>query len=288
MRANGLVSNAQRFFRKKKFKQWLFLEKVEDNGYLGKIRRILYRYLIFIYKKRFEGILAIGEGATSWYFRRGFDKKIIYQFAYFMSDEISKITYTAKRPQKFRFIFVGQLISRKRVDFLIKALYLIQNKIDFELQIVGDGPLSKQLNIIGKRLLPNKINWLGSVPITNIPKIIAGADCLILPSRHDGWGSVISEALMVGTPVICSDSCGASTVVKASKFGGVFSTNNINKFSSLIMKTLKKGRISNYKRNKIRNWAKCLGAKEGSKYLLKILQHKNGLGSRPKPPWTRP
>lgn len=287
IRGNGLVGEVQKILKKKKLKQWLFMEIVEDNGFLGLLRRFVYKFLLFYYRKDIEGILAIGNGASTWYSEIGFDSKKIYPFAYFMSDNISKIVYSGKRLPKFRFIFVGQLIERKRLDVLIKALYPLKNSLNFELQVVGDGPLKKKLNLLAEKLLPKRVKWLGSMSIKNIPKKIAGADCLVLPSRHDGWGSVVSESLMVGTPVICSDSCGALTAVKASKVGGTFNKDNLSKFSLILKKTLIKGRISNQKRNKIRKWAKCLGAKAGSKYLFDILKFSQGQGNRPKPPWIK-
>lgn len=287
IRANGLVGAVQKILNKKKFNHWVFMEILEDSGYLGVLRRIVYKFLLFIYRKNIKGILAIGKEAPSWYSKRGFDIKKIYPFAYFMSDEISKIVFSGKRLPKFKFIFVGQLIERKRLDFLIKALHPLKNTINFELQIIGDGPLKKKLIILADKLLPQRVKWFGSMNIKNIPKKIAGADCLVLPSRHDGWGSVISESLMVGTPVICSDGCGASIVVKASKVGAVFKKKNINKLSLILKKTIKKGRISENERNKLRIWAKCLGARKGSEYLFDILKYAQGYGKRPKPPWIK-
>ena len=35
------------------------------------------------------------------------------------------------------------------------------------------------------------------------------ADVFVLPSRYDGWGVVINQALGAGLPVICSDQVGA-------------------------------------------------------------------------------
>jgi hypothetical protein len=62
----------------------------------------------------------------------------------------------------------------------------------------------------------------GSYLSTEVPRAMAQADCLVLPSIHDGWGAVASESLMVGTPVVCSDACGVAGVVQASGVGGVF------------------------------------------------------------------
>ena len=50
--------------------------------------------------------------------------------------------------------------------------------------------------------------------MSKIGNTIYQADNLVLPSSHDGWGAVTTEALMVGTPVICSDTCGSSLIVK--------------------------------------------------------------------------
>ena len=48
----------------------------------------------------------------------------------------------------------------------------------------------------------------------------------MLPSRFDGWGAVVNEALMVGTPVICSDRCGASDLIENGRNGYVFEAGN--------------------------------------------------------------
>ena len=99
---------------------------------------------------------------------------------------------------------------------------------NIELWIVGDGPEKENLYSRAKLSLQNQITWFGTVQMSKIPNIMNQADCLVLPSKHDGWGAVASEALMLGIPVICSSSCGASSIVKSSGFGGVFFSNNKN------------------------------------------------------------
>jgi glycosyltransferase involved in cell wall biosynthesis len=44
----------------------------------------------------------------------------------------------------------------------------------------------------------------------DIPPIFAAADVFVLPSRHDGWGVVVNEALGAGLPIIASDRTGAA------------------------------------------------------------------------------
>ncbi len=42
-----------------------------------------------------------------------------------------------------------------------------------------------------------------------MPGLFARADVFILPSRYDGWGVVVNQAIGAGLPVICSDAVGA-------------------------------------------------------------------------------
>ena len=57
----------------------------------------------------------------------------------------------------------------------------------------------------------------------------------ILPSRYDGWGAVINEAISVGLPVISSSETGASySLVKNNGF--VFKAGDINALSDAMKK----------------------------------------------------
>ena len=188
-----------------------------------------------------------------------------------------------KRP--FRFIFVGQLINLKKVDFLIKAIAALKLK-EFEFWIVGGGPEEKRLRALANTLLPKKVFWLGVLPIKKIPNIIYQTDCLILPSRYDGGGAGVQEALMVGTPAVCSDKCGSSVIVEASKVGGVFSSNNQQALMNSLNNQYEKGLVSSEQRQKIMKWAKCLGANSGAAYLDSILNFKSNKVESIKIPWN--
>lgn len=135
--------------------------------------------------------------------------------------ELQSIWDVLADTRPYRFIFVGNLIELKRVDRLISAIASL-NRPDVDLLVVGSGPEEVSLKAQASELLPGQVQWLGRKTMSEIPAVMAQADCLVLPSRHDGWGAVVSEALMVGTPAICSDACGSSVVVQTSGCGGVF------------------------------------------------------------------
>jgi len=286
LRGNGLVADAQRILRKRHLKHWAMLEKINDKGWKGKIRRVLYRILFLYWGNYLEGILAIGKDTKNWIVDRGINDNKVYSFAYFLKEtKINNLLKSSKKKiknSKFRFIFVGQLIKRKNVDMLIKALASIKPK-EIELWIVGDGPEKKGLYALANLLLPGQVNWLGTLPMSKVPDVIFQADTLVLPSHHDGWGAVTSEALMVGTPVISSKFCGSSIVVKASGVGGIFLENNPESLSNILHKQYKAGKLSTNQRKKIARWARCLSAKSGAKYLDQILNNKKPINA----PWEK-
>ena len=113
------------------------------------------------------------------------------------------------------------------------------------------------------------------------------ADCLVLPSRHDGWGAVVSEALMAGTPVICSDTCGSAGVVRSSGYGDVFASGDLESLLSSLKIIMSKGHLPSVERRGLANWAKSLGAEAGAEYLMEIFDHMDGCTQRPLPPWQK-
>jgi len=284
LRGNGLVSIAQQVLAKREVRQWTFMETIDDAGPLGEIKRLHYRWLLLRRKQALQGILAIGWETPGWLRARGVEQNTIFPFAYFLLDALAQVSRMRVAGAPFRFLFVGQLIECKRVDRLLQSL-AAHVAHDFELVVVGDGPKRSEWEAMGHTLLPNRVRWLGRLPMDEIPQKMANADCLVLPSRHDGWGAVVSEALMVGTPVICSDACGSAGVVRASGVGGVFPKDNVGALSSLAEAMLAKGVLLDADRQELKGWASGLGAAAGARYLAEILEFSDSQAVRPMPPW---
>ena len=252
LRGNGLVSEAQKILQKCDVRHWVVLEKVDDKGWRGKLRGILYHILFLYWRKYLEGVLAIGYRNKEWIVERGIKENLVYPFAYFLkipkiNEQKIKFRKTIKK-SPYRFIFVGLLSSRKKIDLLINAIAALKLR-KIELWIIGDGPNKTKLHYLANLLLPGRVYWFGSLPMSKIPIMIRAADCLVLPSEHDGWGAVTSEALMVGIPVICSNACGSSIVVKASGVGGIFLCNNQKSLTRILLKQYKEGTFSIKKKN---------------------------------------
>jgi glycosyltransferase involved in cell wall biosynthesis len=286
IRSNGLVGEAQRTLAAHHSRQWVVMETVEDAGWRGVLKRLEYRRLFMQWRGRIEGVLATGYRTPAWVVRRGMPADRVFPFAYFLPDTLQpENVRLAETGGPFRFVFVGQFIERKRLDLLISALATLKRQ-DVELDVIGSGPLEKELQSFAEKIWPGKVRWLGRLPLGEVPPAMARADCLVLPSRHDGWGAVVSEALMAGTPAICSDACGAAEVVRASGVGGVFASGDLSSLVRNLEAVLASGKPKVQDRLELAGWARCLGAEAGAKYLQDVFDHVVGRQDRrPLSPW---
>lgn len=284
IRGNGKISRVQHALTQRGLRQWLMMETVDDTGAAGVIKRWEYSRLLSGKGRSLEGVLAIGHATADWIRARGLPSELIYPFAYFLP-VVNLPEFTVQRKNgPFRFLFVGQFIERKRFDLLISSLKVVQGR-EFELVVVGSGKLESALRLEAERVLDTRVRWLGGRQMAEVRSIMKDVDCLVLPSRHDGWGAVISEALMAGTPVICSDACGGAGVVRVSQFGGVFARNQIEDLQSKLDEQLKIGPINSENRKLLANWARALGANAGARYFHNIISHVSKSTTRPIPPW---
>ena len=106
-------------------------------------------------------------------------------------------------------LFVGNIIKRKNVNLIIEAKK--QSNEDYELVIVGDGPLKKDLEEkVRNENIPD-VTFLGSR--SDVENIIPGCEVLVLPSFSESFGLVLIEALACGKPVIGSNVGGISEII---------------------------------------------------------------------------
>ncbi len=103
---------------------------------------------------------------------------------------------------------VGSIEERKNVLLAIQALHHLSD--DVSLVIVGkQTPYS---DMVGEYVLENhmlsRVQMLHEVPDDDLPSLYRMADCFVYPSRYEGFGIPIIEAISQGLPVVaCTGSC---------------------------------------------------------------------------------
>ncbi|WP_209332782.1 glycosyltransferase [Lunatimonas salinarum] len=118
---------------------------------------------------------------------------------------------------KIIFLFAGSLSIRKGIDLVISANEILHNNghNNFEVLVAGSGPLEESL----KNNNNGNLKFLGFVPQKGIELLYHKCDVLLFPSRYDGWGMSLVEALASGMPVISTTKVGAAVELLNEKNG---------------------------------------------------------------------
>ena len=228
---------AMRLLTRRK-KRWIFWGEAPgfcQRGRLGKaLRQQLQRPIA-----KATAVAAIGSEAVNVY-QRLFPGIRIFDIPYFCDLSPFRAAATERRtPNKHTVdvLFSGQLIERKGVDLLIRAFAQISDHVpELRLQLLGTGPELPALKGMIPCELRHRVQFLGFQQPAAIPKMFPSADIFVLPSRHDGWGVVVNEALGAGLPIVVSDRVGARDLVENGRNGFITKAGDIESLANALLK----------------------------------------------------
>ena len=142
------------------------------------------------------------------------EKIYFYPFTSVHKDEILKRTLNPIEKENLKkelgikdkkiVIFVGQIIHRKGIDILLKAIKNVSGNIAF--YIIGGQPTDEYKETIKKLDLDN-IKFMDFMEKKLLFKYYQVSDLFVLPTREDIWGLVVNEAMANGLPVISTYKC---------------------------------------------------------------------------------
>jgi glycosyltransferase involved in cell wall biosynthesis len=117
-------------------------------------------------------------------------------------------------PAEPKALFVGVLERYKDVDGLAAAWRLAAPRLPgVSLRIVGRGSRSRAVQVL------EQSEWTRQVPNDEIPSMLDAATVLVLPSRSEGLGRIVVEALCRGRPVVATSVGGITDVVRDGENG---------------------------------------------------------------------
>lgn len=194
--------------------------------------------------KYYNSLVAISNAVkTDIEKRSNFSPSLIYNGINFDNIKFKNQEHNCNR-KCFRLVQVGRLNSEiKGQDILIRALNHLVKANDFsefELDFIGSGQSYNDLmNLVKKLDLEQKVTFLGNKSRAWIHNNLFNYDLFIQPSRFEGFGLTVVEAMAAKIPVIVADNDGPSEIINKGEYGYIFENGDFEGLSNKILHVIK-------------------------------------------------
>jgi glycosyltransferase involved in cell wall biosynthesis len=110
-------------------------------------------------------------------------------------------------------VAVGRLTRVKGLEIAIEAMAGLKAGHPWHLDLVGEGELRGELEALASRLgVADRVTFHGFR--RDVEALMAGADLLLMPSRHEGLPYTLLEAMSLGLPVLATAVGGLAEVLR--------------------------------------------------------------------------
>lgn len=144
-----------------------------------------------------------------------------------------------------RLFFVGRLSKQKNIPLLLNSVALIINKykIPAILKIAGDGEEKKEvIKLISNLKIKKYVSLLGTVTPKDVQKWQRWADISLVTSRSEAFGTVVTEAMASGTPVVSTNIFSVRNIVN-NGYNGFLVKDDPNEMALVIKKLVDNTKI---------------------------------------------
>ena len=224
--------------------------------------------------ERFDGIYCVSENVQEAFSAKfGLTERV--HVAYNILDE-QAIRRRKDEPVddipkgEFLMVSVGSLIPRKGFERLIHVCGLLKSRgYHFHLLILGKGELYEDLaeQVIDEHL-QDSVQLLGFRD--NPYPYMAAADLYVCPSYVEGFSTVVSEAVVLETPVVTTDCSGMREILGDSEYGLITQNTEESLFEGL-RTMLDKPEVYQYYQQRVRERAPFFYMEERLKAYEEIL-----------------
>lgn len=200
--------------------------------------------------RKMDKVVPVSEGLRDEYLNKGVQPekiKLIMNGVDIMDVEEKRLDeqFSALKNEKnLKLVgYVGQLIERKGLPNLIKAMKTITKSIKVKLVLIGEGSaenaLKKMVELEG---LSGVVDFLGFR--SDRLEIMKCFDVFVLPSYIEGLPRVIMEAMAAKVPVIASDIPGVREIIHHNKTGILVKTDSPDQLAYRIAELINNPQIA--------------------------------------------
>lgn len=180
-------------------------------------------------------------------------------------DKEKTLRHSLNLGNNFVILFVGRLVLRKGLHFLLSAFGILKKRLpNVSLVVIGDGPeRQRYLNQVKSMSLEKDVIFTGFVDKQTIGKIYSLSDIVAIPSLNEPFGIVVLEAMLFRKPIVGSNSGAFPEILQNNVNGQLIDPKDAFKFADALEKYLKNqdlsekiGRLNREKVIKEFSWTK--------------------------------
>ncbi|AWW49204.1 glycosyltransferase [Polynucleobacter paneuropaeus] len=263
----------------------------ETSPFFGYIKVLIRPWLYKLYgsllKSSVAGIFTISQRSHAQFLGAGFPISKLFGFGYFIPQQIKDVDQS-RDDMRYSFnptlkiIFIGSLLKTKGFDLLIdvgKILWNQGSKISIDMYGPGNSDLL--------RFSSRNIQYGGVIPFGNSQGVMGKYDLVLVPSRYDGWGVVVNEAILAGVPVICSDEVGAGVLIDKFNCGVKFKSGDIDELSHQIIRLEKNAKSLKILKENAGKAVKFIDPEIAAIYMLRIIRAPHSERATIPSPWYK-
>jgi glycosyltransferase involved in cell wall biosynthesis len=141
---------------------------------------------------------------------------------------------------------VGRLELQKDYPTLFKALIRVRREFPIRLLILGEGTERANLESLVRSMgLEEVVRMPGFT--SNPFRFMKRAKVFVFPSKHEGFGNVLLEAMACGVPIVSTDCpTGPREILEDGKWGNLVPVGDVDALAEAILESLRHPRVLDY------------------------------------------
>lgn len=184
---------------------------------------------IYLWLLRNEQVITISDSSKHDLMRYGFKQKNIHIISEGIELKPVSDLSLIQKYEKPTILSLGAIREMKRTSHQIKAFEIAKKSIpDLRMKIAGDasGKYGKKvLQMIERSQYKDDIEYCGRVSVEQKIELMQRSHAILVTSKKEGWGLIVTEANSQGTPALVYDVDGLRDSVR-NGVTGVISNNN--------------------------------------------------------------
>ncbi len=158
-------------------------------------------------------------------------------------EQLANYPIAAEEPAKLKLLFSGRVTREKGADVALRALSLVPEPYRQRLTLDFMGPVSpafrQELSTFASQHgLGQQISFLGGIPRSEVPAVLAKHDVLVFPSVWDAFPRAVLEAMAAGLVVVGTTAGGTGEVLLEGETGLTFPVGDVESLARQLHRLL--------------------------------------------------